>query len=646
VKIILLFLALAFGLGTISAAEARVEVLGLESYTDPGAKLSIDEIVALPASAWRPVVERLPRYGFSRARHWLRFRLSQEPKISQARIIDIPYIYNFRVNFYVSQGRSIVHRSQTGLAVPFSRREPFEIKTGSNTFRWVVPPQDPNLYYLSAEGALPLGLPFTVYAGNEYAEFHGLRQLVLGFFFGGLLFAILFNAFLAVILRSRLYAYYAAFVFFMTLLAFSHEGFSVLFLWPEFPWWAQREIHVSGGLSLLFYALFVSQFLNTKKNAPWLHRAMFFLVAVSSARVLWVFLVGDNLTVFKIGEAAVIAAGPFILLISLVCAWRGVASARIFFASSLAYNLFFAIFLLQLTNVVELGPFFDYSAHMGLCSEVVLLSLALADRIRRTNVRLQLANEALDREIKERQRAEANLEEERKLTVHAEKLRALGRMAAGIAHEINNPLAIIHGNAVLLKGMADRGNVAAPALSGIAGTIEKTTERISRIVKSMRSLSRDSKQDPFTRHSLFAILQDCQSLTQDRFRAGGVAFTISFPAADCALLCRGAEIGQVLVNLLANAYDAVEGSGGWVKVELSVREGDVEFAVCDSGPGIAAAIRERIQEPFFTTKDVGRGTGLGLSISRTIVAAHGGSLWLDEKSPHTRFVFTVPRAKP
>lgn len=217
-------------------------------------------------------------------------------------------------------------------------------------------------------------------------------------------------------------------------------------------------------------------------------------------------------------------------------------------------------------------------------------------------------------------------------------------MAAGIAHEINNPLAIIHGNAVLLKGMADRGDLSGASLSGIAATIEKTTVRISRIVKSMRTLSRDSKQDPFTRASLIGILQDSQALSQERFRASGVELRINFPSEDATLLCRSAEVCQVLVNLLANAFDAVEANAGWTSVETRDVGGAVEFSVADSGPGIPRELRERIQEPFFTTKEVGRGTGLGLSISRTIVAAHGGSLWLDEQSPHTRFVFTVPKA--
>ncbi|RZA09167.1 MAG: hypothetical protein EOP11_02550 [Proteobacteria bacterium] len=640
IRLSLLILALLGGGGKL--AWATVEVLELETYADPSKALPLSEVAKL--GPWEKVGRGGARFGFSSARHWVRFRLGKNEGLSSSLIFDVPYVYNDRLTFFVTRDGKILHEAKNGLSVPVSAREKTELRTGSATFRWVDENAHDFTYYFSVEGNLPLGVPFTVRPGNEYVGFLGDRQVALGAFFGALVFAFLYNIFLGIALKSRVYLFYGAFVFFTTLLAFSHEGFSGIYLWPEASWWAEREIHFSGSLGALFYALFVAAFLETKKHTPRLHRWMFFFVAVSTIRLFWVFLIGSSEIVLKAAEASVISLNLLVLLIAGNCLFMGVRSARIFCISSLAYNLGFALFLLDLTNVINLGSFTAYSPHVGLLTEVVLLSLALAERIRRTNVDLRQSYLALDRETGERKRAEQLLEQERRETVHAEKLRALGRMAAGIAHEINNPLAIIHGNAVLLKDMTARGLVDLPALANITGTIEKTTERISRIVKSMRTLSRDSKQDPFSPCSLNTILQDTLAITQDRFRAGKI--TLSFPAEgpDALLLCRSAEICQVLVNLLGNSYDAVEASGGWVRVETRELSEEFEFAVSDSGPGIPLELRERIHEPFFTTKDVGRGTGLGLSISRSIVSAHGGSLWMDENSPHTKFLFTVPKA--
>src|SRR5262249_34026595 len=103
------------------------------------------------------------------------------------------------------------------------------------------------------------------------------------------------------------------------------------------------------------------------------------------------------------------------------------------------------------------------------------------------------------------------------------------------------------------------------------------------------------------------------------------------------------QIGQVLLNLLSNAFDAVEHAPEkWVALSFSHQDGRVEIAIEDSGPGIPGDLRQRMFQPFFTTKPVGKGTGLGLSISHGIIHAHGGSLVLDESSDHTRFVMSLP----
>ena len=108
--------------------------------------------------------------------------------------------------------------------------------------------------------------------------------------------------------------------------------------------------------------------------------------------------------------------------------------------------------------------------------------------------------------------------------------------------------------------------------------------------------------------------------------------------------CRSAQVAQVLLNLLSNAYDAVESQvKRWVRISVAARGDEVEIAVTDSGRGIPPKIAPRIMEPFFTTKEIGRGTGLGLSLSKGIAEAHGGRLELDSHSPETRFVLTLRR---
>jgi signal transduction histidine kinase len=103
------------------------------------------------------------------------------------------------------------------------------------------------------------------------------------------------------------------------------------------------------------------------------------------------------------------------------------------------------------------------------------------------------------------------------------------------------------------------------------------------------------------------------------------------------------QIAQVLLNLIRNSCDAIErGAEKWIRIAVTRLPDSIEISVSDSGRGIPENVREKIFQPFFTTKEVGRGTGLGLSVSKGIVEAHGGTITLDTKSTHTRFVVTLP----
>src|SRR5690606_14509210 len=113
---------------------------------------------------------------------------------------------------------------------------------------------------------------------------------------------------------------------------------------------------------------------------------------------------------------------------------------------------------------------------------------------------------------------------------------------------------------------------------------------------------------------------------------------------DVWIECRESEIGQVIINLLVNACDAVEMNSDerWLRIELSETPSEALLKIIDSGPGVDAELITRIMDPFFTTKPKGSGTGLGLSISKTIVQAHGGSIYLDGEAKSTTFVVKLP----
>ncbi|MGZ3806709.1 MAG: PAS domain-containing sensor histidine kinase, partial [Bacteriovorax sp.] len=240
--------------------------------------------------------------------------------------------------------------------------------------------------------------------------------------------------------------------------------------------------------------------------------------------------------------------------------------------------------------------------------------------------------------------AEAALNSQREKLMAQAKLSSLGEMAGGIAHEINNPLAIIIGKTTQLKRKLK--NQSEDIVSNDLSVIENTSKRISSIIKGLSAFSRNAENDKMEKVLVPTLIQDTLELSRERFRFHSIH--IKFDPDSCEkiyVLGRASQLLQVLINLLNNAYDAVENlSEKWVEINVSSHKGICTISVTDSGNGIPPAILEKMATPFFTTKPIGKGTGLGLSISKSIVEEHRGKLYYDGSSSHTRFVIELPIA--
>lgn len=218
------------------------------------------------------------------------------------------------------------------------------------------------------------------------------------------------------------------------------------------------------------------------------------------------------------------------------------------------------------------------------------------------------------------------------------KLVSLGEMAAGIAHEVNNPLTIILGSANIVKKIADQDPVDRELLKTMADKIVTTSGRITRTIKSMRSLSRIADNDPMTNVSLKEVLDMVLDVSSPHLRNHGVELRLAADFHNVEVLGREIQISQVFMNLLNNAVDATKDQNEkWIEIKTVEEKDSVTLLISDSGPGIPKELHKKIMEPFFTTKDVNQGTGLGLSISRKIMQDHGGDLRLLPESPKTTF---------
>ncbi len=219
----------------------------------------------------------------------------------------------------------------------------------------------------------------------------------------------------------------------------------------------------------------------------------------------------------------------------------------------------------------------------------------------------------------------------------------LGEIAAGIAHDINSPLAVIHGHALLLEQQ-----LVEPEYKTRVAKIARATNHALSIVKNLRDLSRKEQEGEEEWVAFSTIVEDSLTFSEKRLKDNGVHIIQRSFAFGLKILCRPTPIKQVMINLIQNSSDAIkhlEPNQKWIRIEALAHRDHVLIAVVDSGKTPSPEVQSRLFETQFTTKVKGQGTGLGLALSRKLVVAMKGDLYLDTDSPNTRFVIELPQNK-
>jgi two-component system sensor kinase FixL len=246
------------------------------------------------------------------------------------------------------------------------------------------------------------------------------------------------------------------------------------------------------------------------------------------------------------------------------------------------------------------------------------------------------------RDITERKKAQERARRLREELTHVARVATLGELAAGLAHELNQPLTAIANYANGCKRLLAAERASPQELAGVLATIATEAERAGQIVHRLRRLVRQGvarRQDA----DLNAAVRDVVSLARHEAERLGVELRLSLAVEPLLASMDPVQIQQVVLNLVRNGCDALADETTHRIVEITSRRRDreVELSVCDTGPGVAPDVADRLFDPFFTTK--GEGIGMGLTISRSIVEDHGGRLsWRANEPRGACFTFTLP----
>ena len=270
----------------------------------------------------------------------------------------------------------------------------------------------------------------------------------------------------------------------------------------------------------------------------------------------------------------------------------------------------------------------------GVVCTLLLLSLALYLRERRQKQQsrrqareaevMQKVNKRLKAEITERTRTENALRETQAELIQAGKLAALGHMAAGIVHELNQPIAAIKTQAASGRLLLDRGQP--ESVKETLDAVSRMTEHMGSITKQLKSFSH---KGPMKKESvvLQESLDGALAITRPLLDESSVELQISVPEKPLEIMAVSGRMKQVFINLVRNAIDAMESSHvKLLSISISKNDKEVMIKVCDTGSGISEQAQAELFTPFFTTKEVGEGLGLGLSISYRIISDLQGTI--------------------
>lgn len=630
----------------------------------------------------------VPNFGITRSAFWLRLQIKNTTHKEVYRLqISQPALDE--IDFYQKNKSGNYEHFKSGESLPFNLREFFD---PNYIYRLRLDTTNINEIYLRVKSRDNLQVPIVIDTQENIFETSKTKDYILGLFAGIMLVMFLYNTFLYVTVRDKTYLYYIIYLAMVILVQTSIQGYTFQYLWPDFPLIAQWSQFTFSPLSGITSAYFMRIFLNTAYYTPKLEKGFkYFTLAYIIAVAFAVF--GRFDISFNLITACASSLSMYMMVVAFGVFKKGYKPARYFL---MAWSLFlFGVTVYAMTNfgILPINNFTFYMMPFGAASEVVLLSLALADRInvlkkekeesQAEALRVSQQNQKLIKEqniILEQKVHERTLEleetnEELNVTltylkdtqtqlVNAEKMASLGQLTAGIAHEINNPINFVSANLKPLKTDiseifevvdkyetidlqselqeklkeidAFKKKIDLVYLRHEIGTllngIEDGARRTAEIVSGLKNFSRLDESD-IKEANINEGIESTLILLRSSIQKNTEVITNLGPLP--IIECFPGKLNQVFMNILTNAIYAISKKDYSEKSKLTIttfeKDNQVHVIFEDTGIGMTQEVKEKVFEPFFTTKDVGEGTGLGMSIVFKIVESHHAKMEIESE---------------
>ncbi|ASZ10924.1 GHKL domain-containing protein [Chitinophaga pendula] len=653
----------------------------LQVHIEKDTSLQLQDI--LSGKQFKPLDKQIANFGVSSEVVWLKFTIHNQTRQPLQLVVGNPVLDY--VDFYYPGVGGRYEVIKGGELTPFELRP---IKHQNFIYNLHIPYGQTQTFYLRVKSHESIIIPIFAGTEEEVRKKNNIDDLVMWLYIMVLIVMIFYNTFIFSTVKDWSYFYYILYIAGVGLTQVCLHGFGYRYLWHNNIFITEQSVFWTGALSGITVALFVQRFLHVKERAPLAYKffnGFIYLYVLAVVLALLRFYALSYLLI----DVLAITGVCYILGFALTQVFKRYRPARFFIIAWFIFILAVMVFVLKDTGIVPYNFLTTNIVLIGSALEVILLSLALADKINTYKkekedsqamaLSVSQENERLVREqniileTKVNERTEAlqmanndlnvalsSLKEAQTQLVEKEKMASLGQLTAGIAHEINNPINFVTSNIkplkldiedlkTLLSMYEQYGNQSgdAPSLqeidsfkkqididyiheeiSSLLKGIEDGAARTAEIVKGLRTFSRLDESDV----KYVDIHEGIDSTLVLLRNSIPPTVTVVKDYGDLPKVeCYAGKINQVFMNILTNGLNAIKmkDASGEGTITITTRResnGFVSIGIRDTGIGMPDHVKEKIFDPFFTTKDVGEGTGLGLSIVFSIIEKHHGRI--------------------
>ncbi|NJD36976.1 MAG: hypothetical protein FIA89_01440 [Geobacter sp.] len=575
--------------------ESRSIGAAIEFLEDPSGKLTITDVISGDHEERFIRSNRaVPNFGLGDTVYWLRFTVADRNPALGNWLLEQPFplMNSFDLFIHAPNG---TYRMQRYF---YSPETPWAPLPHRNPFFSLPVANEPTTFYIRASVGSILTFPLVIKAQDTFFSQNALALLCYGLYFGVMLTMALYNLYLFALFKDRVYLYFVAYIFLFAFLQMSLHGFLRQYLFPSWPDLDNQILRLLILGPSIVSLLFSRRFLNTKQHAPLMDRLLLGLIVIDTV-LLFVVPFLDVKPVLTLLNAHTLIAALLATAAGVSCYSSGFRPARYYLAARICFYVSLSIFAVN-NMVFHTHTFISwYGMMLGSLLEVVLLSRALADRIGTI--------------MREKEQVEAEM-------IRAGARVLVGEMAAGVAHEVNNPLTgvMLCFNSIIALPADD------PQRDELITVVKGGLRKIRETVAQLLNLSRMSATE-LGPVQLRTLLDNMLSLCRYQLEKGKVEVIMQIDESIPPMLMDEMKMGHALINLLLNAQHAMPG-GGTLTIKAVRSNQWCELSITDTGVGIPPDILPKIFEPFFSTRANGTGTGLGLSICKSVVEAHGGTI--------------------